>query len=49
VSKDEIFDAILIAGTLSNAAVLAEGTRAMDSEVKDECSVCGTPREKGED
>jgi len=32
VTKEEIFDAILIAGTLSNAAVLAEGTRAMDSE-----------------
>ena len=48
VTKDEIFDAILIAGTLSNAAVLAEGTRAMDSEIKDECSVCGTPREKDE-
>ncbi len=48
VTKDEIFDAILIAGTLSNAAVLAEGTRAMDSEIKDECSVCGTPREKSE-
>ena len=46
VTKDEIFDAILIAGTLSNAAVLAEGTRAMDSEIKEECSICGTPREK---
>ncbi len=46
VTKDEIFDAILIAGTLSNAAVLAEGTRAMDSETGEECSVCVTPHEK---
>ncbi|MDP2766530.1 MAG: carboxymuconolactone decarboxylase family protein [Candidatus Methanoperedens sp.] len=47
-TKEEIFDAILIAGSLSNAAVLAEGTRAMDSEVKDECEVCGMPEEKEE-
>ncbi len=46
ITKEEIFDAILIAGSLSNAAVLAEGTRAMDSEVKDECGVCGIPEEK---
>jgi alkylhydroperoxidase/carboxymuconolactone decarboxylase family protein YurZ len=51
VTKEEIFDAILIAGTLSNAAVLAEGTRAMDSEKlglsdKNKCSVCGIPGEK---
>jgi len=46
VTKEEIFDAILIAGTLSNAAVLAEGTRAMDSEVREDCRVCGTPIEK---
>jgi AhpD family alkylhydroperoxidase len=46
VTKEEIFDAILIAGSLSNAAVLAEGTRAMDSEVKEECMVCGTTIEK---
>jgi AhpD family alkylhydroperoxidase len=50
VTKEEIFDAILIAGTLSNAAVLAEGTRAMDSEKlglsdKNKCSVCGIPGE----
>ncbi|TGC08917.1 carboxymuconolactone decarboxylase family protein [Methanolobus halotolerans] len=32
VSKEEIFDAILIASTISNAAVLAEGTRSLDSE-----------------
>lgn len=47
-TKEEIFDAILIAGSLSNAAVLAEGTRAIDSEMrksadKDKCDVCGIP------
>ena len=39
VTKEEIFETILIAGSLSNAAVLAEGTRAMDAEklgLKDE-------------
>ena len=49
VTNEEIFDAILIAGSLSNAAVLAEGTRAMDSEnlkLRDECEVCGFPIEK---
>lgn len=46
ITKEEIFDAILIAGSLSNSAVLAEGTRAMDAEVKDECDVCGIPEEK---
>ncbi len=45
-TKEEIFDAILIAGSLSNNATLAEGTRAMDSELKDECRVCGMPQEK---
>lgn len=50
-TREEIFDAILIAGTLSNAAVLAEGTRALDSEktnVSDEekCDICGIPKEK---
>jgi AhpD family alkylhydroperoxidase len=45
-TKEEIFDAILIAGSLSNNAALAEGTRAMDSELKDECKVCGVPEEK---
>ncbi|WP_292485075.1 carboxymuconolactone decarboxylase family protein [Methanohalobium sp.] len=33
LSKEEIFDAIMIGGTLSNASVLAEGTRALDSEL----------------
>lgn len=50
IPKEEIFDAILIAGSLSNAAVLAEGTRAMDSELKlsekQQCEVCGLPEEK---
>ncbi len=51
VTKEEIFDAILIAGSLSNAAVLAEGTRAMDAEklgLKDECEVCGISEGKEE-
>jgi AhpD family alkylhydroperoxidase len=51
ITKEEIFDAILIAGSLSNAAVLAEGTRAMDAEKlnisdKETCKVCGIPEEK---
>lgn len=47
VTKEEIFDAILIAGSLSNAAVLAEGTRAIDAEKQnDNCGVCGIPVEK---
>ncbi|HEY9247355.1 MAG TPA: carboxymuconolactone decarboxylase family protein [Candidatus Methanoperedens sp.] len=54
VTKEEIFDAILIAGSLSNAAVLAEGTRAMDSEKlnlssKDGCNVCGIPEKNREE
>jgi len=44
LSKEEIFDAILIAGTLSNATVLAYATRVLDSEgeVKrgSACDVC---------
>lgn len=35
VTKEEMFDAILIAATISNAAVLAEGTRSLDSELND--------------
>ena len=51
IPKEEIFDAILIAGSLSNAAVLAEGTRALDSEISntscdDKCDVCVIPEEK---
>ncbi len=33
IPKEEIFDAILIASVLSNASVLAYGTRAMDAEL----------------
>lgn len=36
LSKEDIFDAIMIGGTLSNASVLAEGTRALDSELNGE-------------
>lgn len=54
VTKEEIFDAILIAGSLSNAAVLAEGTRAMEAEKlgltnEAECDVCGIPKERKEE
>ncbi len=44
LSKEDIFDAVLNAGTLSNATVLAYATRLMDSEggVKREprCELC---------
>ena len=51
ISRDEIFDAILIAGTISNASVLAYGTRALEKEVpatdglsqkfdNDKCDAC---------
>lgn len=44
IPKEEIFDAILIAGTLSNAAVLADATRVLDAEEGVErgsgCVVC---------
>jgi AhpD family alkylhydroperoxidase len=51
VTKEEMFDAILIAATISNAAVLAEGTRCLDSEINnitedtrcngnDNCTIC---------
>ena len=33
ISKEEMFDAMLIASTISTAAVLAEGTRSLDSEL----------------
>ena len=36
IPKEEIFDAILIASVLSNASVLAYGTRAMDAELSDD-------------
>ncbi len=40
ISKEEIFDSILIASTLSTSAVLAEGTRALDSELDDGNDIC---------
>jgi AhpD family alkylhydroperoxidase len=51
-TKEEIFDTILLAASLSNAAVLAEGTRAINEEIQktkktpdcapddDACDVC---------
>ncbi len=50
LSKEEIFDAILIAGTLSNATVLAYATRVLDSETGTErgsgsgCAFCDVGR-----
>jgi AhpD family alkylhydroperoxidase len=51
ISKEEIFSAMLIAATISSAAVLAEGTRSLDSQLsntkvemddnKGNCSICG--------
>jgi AhpD family alkylhydroperoxidase len=41
ISKEEIFDSILIASTISTAAVLAEGTRSVDSEFN-ECNSGGS-------
>lgn len=57
ITRDEIFDAILIAGTISNATVLAYGTRALDAEIPieknasekcddDVCDICEIPGEK---
>jgi AhpD family alkylhydroperoxidase len=47
LSKEQIFDAILIGGALSNASVLADGTRALEREItgekvetNDNCDVC---------
>jgi len=43
IPDEEIFDAILIAGSLSNAAVLAHGTRAVsntDSSDGEDCGAC---------
>jgi AhpD family alkylhydroperoxidase len=56
ITRDEIFDAILIAGTISNASVLAYGTRALDVEMhndedssqecsEDVCDICKLPGE----
>jgi AhpD family alkylhydroperoxidase len=46
LSKEQIFDAVLIGGAMSNASVLAEGTRALDAELNgtcsqdDDCEIC---------
>lgn len=50
ITKEEMFSAMLIAATISSAAVLAEGTRSLDSQLKDmkhgmagregSCSIC---------
>jgi AhpD family alkylhydroperoxidase len=34
VTKEEIFDTILISSNVANASILAEGTRAIDSEFR---------------
>jgi AhpD family alkylhydroperoxidase len=54
LTREQIFDAILIGGALSNASVLAEGTRALDDEVNgnfpscdsecDSCNITGSDR-----
>ncbi len=56
LSKEQIFDSILIGGSLSNASVLAEGTRALDSEIRGEssgsnedCDICNINRIKDMD
>ncbi|MDK2892948.1 carboxymuconolactone decarboxylase family protein [Methanohalophilus sp.] len=52
LSKEQIFDAILIGGALSNASVLSVGTRALDSEINgnsdstEECDVCNLNNRK---
>ncbi|WP_129598168.1 carboxymuconolactone decarboxylase family protein [Methanohalophilus profundi] len=40
LTREQIFDAILIGGALSNASVLAEGTRALDDEINDNSPSC---------
>ncbi len=48
LSKEEIFDSVLIASSISTAAVLAEGTRSVDSEFSESesamdssgCTIC---------
>lgn len=56
VSREEIFDSILIASTISTAAVLAEGTRSVDSEFGEparefdsECAICNINSQLPED
>lgn len=38
VSKEEIFDSVLIASTIATASVLAEGTRSVDSVFHESCT-----------
>ncbi len=47
ISREEIFDSVLIASTVSTAAVLAEGTRSVDTvlnesenDMSSTCSIC---------
>lgn len=57
VSREEIFDSILIASSVSTSAVLAEGTRAVDTEFNDSdsclsdsnCSICNINSELPEE
>jgi AhpD family alkylhydroperoxidase len=58
VSKEEIFDSVLIASSVSTAAVLAEGTRSVDNAFADEeqgvpsssnCSICNINSELPEE
>ncbi|MBN2110289.1 MAG: carboxymuconolactone decarboxylase family protein [Methanosarcinaceae archaeon] len=59
VSKEDIFDAILIASTISSASVLAEGTRSLDSEFSEPeaekektgqiCTICNIASEVPEE
>ncbi len=57
VSKEEIFDSVLIASSISTATVLAEGTRSVDSEFGQcdaevsgsECAICKMTSEVPED
>ena len=43
-TREEIFDTILLAASIANASVLAEGTRAIESGIKSErsrgCDIC---------
>ena len=58
VSREEIFDSVLIASSVSTAAVLAEGTRSVDNAFTDEeqgiassanCSICNINSELPEE
>lgn len=56
ISKEEIFDSILIASTISTASVLAEGTRSVDSVFSESdqgmnssCAICNINSELPEE